>query len=338
MYYYYNYFLKKAKRLLWCTVIVLYAYISMNFSCTETSSPYKHKRRKSLNRILLNKNNKGTVHNKNNEPPAHRTKQQDTISATSNDNEKLCLNPKPNPMSNDAYSLEDTPSININIIDDKEHKEDEEISVEEQAKKLLLADGIKLNKEDIAKSELFYLAVSEGHVKAVELLLQDPEVKTKINEKHKNKYSLLHMAVDKNYTEIAKELIHAGVEVDAITDYKSGHRTALHMAAQNGNVEIIEELIKKDVDINKTTGCMYGNRTALHIAVDGNREQVVAKLLGNGAHVNVKAYFDVTPLHIAAQRSAAIKASIKKEGNLNVHITAQRSNLAIIRMLVGERS
>ena len=107
--------------------------------------------------------------------------------------------------------------------------------------------------------------------------------------------------------------------------------TALHWAVRRGQVENVRNLInREDIEARDFQG-----RTPLHIAVLSGHDALVELLLRNGANVNARDQWEVTPLRRAELVSeirgwdrAQIKAILKEHGGISDQIKPSRDIFA----------
>ncbi|GMT49208.1 MAG: hypothetical protein IEMM0008_0747 [bacterium] len=79
---------------------------------------------------------------------------------------------------------------------------------------------------------------------------------------------------------------------------KEAQTDKLHDAVEDGNVEGVKQAILKEADVNGKAG--FADETPLHIAVKEGRFEIIKILIANGAFVNVRDAFGLTPLYVAA--------------------------------------
>ncbi|WP_367363639.1 ankyrin repeat domain-containing protein [Wolbachia endosymbiont (group B) of Scrobipalpa ocellatella] len=140
-----------------------------------------------------------------------------------------------------------------------------------------------------------------------------------------NEFTLLHLTAKLGYTSLTKALIVTkGIDVN-IKDKK----TPLHLAAENGYKEVVDALLEKDeIRINEQED--KEGWTPLHLALIIGHVDVVNSLIENGANVNIKDNYGVTPLSLAIQRGYVFTPPKKREGssvNVKNHARTASRNL-----------
>jgi ankyrin repeat protein len=136
----------------------------------------------------------------------------------------------------------------------------------------------------LALSEYWYtpaihFAVREGHIEAVELLL-DAGAHPEWNGLHDG--SLIQMASERGYTEIARRLEETIDRRGIIRAQPADHQ--IHAAATRGAVHEVRQLLDADpnfVDLGDASGA-----SPLHRAVRGGSTETIALLLDRGANVH----------------------------------------------------
>ncbi len=101
----------------------------------------------------------------------------------------------------------------------------------------------------------------------------------------------------------------------------------IHVAASNGNYEKVKKLVSNNRDLVNERD--LNNKTALHFAAFAGHPEIVEYLIENGADVNAKDVYNMTPLHAAVLRSVspALNSDSIKDWNglvdrLHAHSTA----------------
>uniref|UniRef100_A0A8C6P4D2 Ankyrin repeat and death domain containing 1B n=1 Tax=Nothobranchius furzeri TaxID=105023 RepID=A0A8C6P4D2_NOTFU len=121
-----------------------------------------------------------------------------------------------------------------------------------------------------------HLAARNGHLDAVQLLLQNMEnVTCNVTEnvcfQHLN--APLHLAVKNSHLPVIHSLLAAGCNIN-VTDKTS--QTALHLAAESGRTEVVEMLLKAGMNL---TLCDRQGKTALGVAARANEVIIVDMII-----------------------------------------------------------
>lgn len=106
----------------------------------------------------------------------------------------------------------------------------------------------------------------------------------------------------------------------------------IHVAANNGNFEKVKKLVSNNPDLVNERD--LNNKTALHFAAFAGHPEIVEYLIENGADVNAKDIYNMTPLHAAVLRSLSpsLNSDSVKDWNklidrLNVHATGEEKQV-----------
>ena len=170
----------------------------------------------------------------------------------------------------------------------------------------LLARGFDPNTVNLNAEPALLYALSEGSVKAFEVLAKHP--KTNLNVRNKHGESALMLASLRGHLSMAQLLIRRDADVN------HPGWTALHYASSGGHTEIVQLLLDKSAYIdaespNGTTPLMmaarYGNSIAVQLLID------------EGADVQLKNQLGLSALDFAKQGNrpdslALIEAAINK--------------------------
>ncbi|XP_053596740.1 ankyrin-1-like [Microplitis demolitor] len=139
---------------------------------------------------------------------------------------------------------------------------------------------------------LLYHAVSSGHIKIVELLLENG---AKVNAINDSGETALIAAVLGNNLELMKILINAGAQVNL---RNNKHHLPLHRAVQRRNYSITRYLIEQGADINS----VRFNRTPLTHTCSIGSKDIAELLIKNGAVID-DGRVCMTALGIACQQA-----------------------------------
>ncbi|WP_425384345.1 ankyrin repeat domain-containing protein [Wolbachia endosymbiont (group B) of Eupithecia inturbata] len=142
-----------------------------------------------------------------------------------------------------------------------------------------------------------------------------------------NEFTLLHLTAKLGYTSLTKALIVTkGIDVNIKDKNK---KTPLHLAAENGYEGVVDALLEKDkIRINEQED--KEGWTPLHLALMNGHADVVESLVRNGANVNIKDDYRVTPSSLAIQRDYVFTPPKKREGsyvNVKNHARTASRNL-----------
>ncbi|MGB6407213.1 MAG: ankyrin repeat domain-containing protein [Planococcus donghaensis] len=186
-----------------------------------------------------------------------------------------------------------------------------------------LSTGFDINQGDDGGYTVLHWAAQEGELETVAFLLEqgadplklDDQLYTPIDvavaegqvevveffldtltSESYRKLSLLHVAAANGQTGSVRLLLDRNWAIDR-PDPVRGERTALHWAVQEGHLDVIQLLVSNGADINKKYD--YGMTPLYQAAADGNTN-IVEYLLDNGADIYAKSEAGVTPLIIAS--------------------------------------
>ncbi|XP_044736046.1 ankyrin-3-like [Chrysoperla carnea] len=156
----------------------------------------------------------------------------------------------------------------------------------------LLRNGADISIRDTDNSTPLELAVTNGHLQVVKIILQHKKVN--MNAKCIDGWTILHYASQENNLAMVKFLVDEGCNINLETD---GGLKPIHIAAREGNKDIVEFFVSKGLCINEPD---KQNLTILHYAVTTGQLEVIKYLIEKGADVNAKNDKGVTPMHLAA--------------------------------------
>ncbi|KAJ5577387.1 uncharacterized protein N7459_006351 [Penicillium hispanicum] len=154
------------------------------------------------------------------------------------------------------------------------------------------ADVNALDEDDVSALRL---AVNEGHVGVVRLLLEHGA------DVQKEKFRFIHGAVRRGNTAVVKLLLDYGGDVNAVDEYNT---VPLKEAAIAGNREMVRLLLEYGARVNQTrvdgSGPAIG-ASPLHGAASFKNQkiEVLELLLDHGAHPGAVDHGGQTPLHWA---------------------------------------
>lgn len=170
----------------------------------------------------------------------------------------------------------------------------------------------EIETRDVFWESALHLAIQNGHVSAVELLI---ELNAGI-ESIDGGYSALHLACRYGHEGLVDLLLNKGANLETKTFVAS---TALHLAAESGQQVCVEKLIDRGAEVNVQDSSGF---TPLHLAARRGFPEVARTLLAHGAQKNRRAYKDVNenaPLHFAAEagHTSIIKTLLSHGADLN---------------------
>ncbi|KAH8725574.1 ankyrin repeat-containing domain protein, partial [Phaeosphaeriaceae sp. PMI808] len=180
-----------------------------------------------------------------------------------------------------------------------------EVELEKVIKKgdltLFRAMIVHLGEHWINKWGQVMLAVAEGKVEIMEILLNHPDIE--VNNLDRWGFTALHIAAANGRIELVKTLLqHTKIMADA---HGNNHRgiepTPLHISAQRGHVEVVKVLMGRfDVMVNRTN---RQGRTPLLIAIRSGKSDVVDYMLRSAEiDVTIQDHKRKTMLTVAIER------------------------------------
>lgn len=154
-----------------------------------------------------------------------------------------------------------------------------------------------------------YLAVENGHVDVVRVLLDHPDIDVNV----KDKYSVfpLWLAVEYNDSKMVEALLrHSSIDVNA-KYICNDHYTSLHNAVEKGYLQIVNILLSHpNIDVNMKE--KYSEGTALHCAATRKNLEIVKAILNHhGVDMNAKNKYNRTPLQEAEETMWSLKTVVK---------------------------
>lgn len=212
--------------------------------------------------------------------------------------------------------------------------------------KLLVKNGIDINKTDKAGNTALIYAASKGHRNIVKFLVKKG---ANINHTNNEGNSALLLAAANNQLKMVEFCIKSDVDIN--TANKAG-KTALMAAVENANPEMIKYLLDKDADIDavdmmKETPLMYAARKRTYITTsnsdnrkvfiqgDNNKTNIIELLINNNADIDNKNKTADTALILAADsgNTEAVNTLI----NNGVNIDAQNNDgaTALIKSILS---
>jgi len=162
-------------------------------------------------------------------------------------------------------------------------------ALDEEATRILLDAGAKVNARDAEECTPLHWAAEYGHSSIARILLQHG---ADVDARDHRQRTSLHRAAKRGELDVARVLLDAGADVDARDD---GQRT-LHWAAECGHSDIARILLQHGADVDARDD---RQRTPLHRAVRRAHSGVARVLLEAGTDVNARDDRQRTPLHWA---------------------------------------
>jgi ankyrin repeat protein len=154
----------------------------------------------------------------------------------------------------------------------------------------LLVRGFDANTPDPKGQHSLYLALSEGSLKAAQVLISWPKID--VNRLNAKGESPLMLAALKGYQELVEQLIKRGADVN-----KTGW-TPLHYAASSGQLPVISLLIEHSAYIDAESP---NGTTPLMMAAMYGSPAAVKLLLQQGADAQLKNQQGLSALQFAQQ-------------------------------------
>jgi len=177
---------------------------------------------------------------------------------------------------------------------------------------------LKKNADPNAKSDKLktplHLAAEFGHVKVVELLLQDPDVCKLIDFKCAFEGSAIHYAAQKGHFNIVKLLL----ENHANPNAKGGDEssTPLMLAAYNGHDKVVDALLENPDVCKSINERNNSGATALYFAAKFKHPDIVERLIKAGADIDIPTNSGLTPLKAAAKTKGVAVSKSDQVANL----------------------
>uniref|UniRef100_T1JDD6 furin n=1 Tax=Strigamia maritima TaxID=126957 RepID=T1JDD6_STRMM len=195
-------------------------------------------------------------------------------------------------------------------------------------------ENVSPNPQDKNQRTPLHLAVTHGHEKTVEELIQS-QIKLSYQDKCGN--TALHMAAEHGHENLTKQLLEAGLDPNA---QNNEGNTSLHTAVESNNKAIANTLLTHGADVN-ARNCK--DFTPLHTSVRRGSIDVTCLLLDNGADLEAKDKYGNTPLHLSIS-APLVRLLIQKNANINasnkrlqtpLHIAAERGNPELVEILLN---
>ena len=199
---------------------------------------------------------------------------------------------------------------------------------------------ILVNKTDAELQTPLFLAASNGHAKAVDILLgkeADMEISKLEN------FTPLYSAAASGHVEVVKTLLAQGANKNATL---SKPWTPLHAAARYNHVAIVKILLEDGAIIEASDAYEL---TPLNTAAGNGHLIVVQMLLGQSANIETKDKDGLSPLNSAAEKGHAkvVEALLHKgakteaadeDGLTPLNSAAKKGHLAVVKMLLEKKA
>ena len=217
--------------------------------------------------------------------------------------------------------------------------------------KLLMAKGADINVENNNEETILHLAAraQKPNIELVKYLLENKEIKQKLEAKEKNGWTAIHVAAFSGNLDILKELIKQGADINAENNDK---QTILHLAAgaQKPNKELVKYLLEHKEIKQRLKAKEKNAWTAMHISAFNGNLEILKELIKQGADINAENNAKQTILHLVAAskkpnimlvkyllENKEIKQKLEakvKNGCTAIHIAAFYGNLGILKELI----
>jgi len=176
----------------------------------------------------------------------------------------------------------------------------------------LVENKIKVNTQNKTSDTALHLAVANGDLRNVMLLLKNG---AKVELLNMYKQTPIHQLLaeanpPKNYKKLISEMLKQNFSID-IKD--SSGKTILHYASEKGLLDVVRQVADKKANVDMQTPEGW---TPLHLASVNSHFPVIEFLVNQGANVNIKDKEGITPLHANAQ----VMSSAQSRQYICVHV------------------
>ena len=158
---------------------------------------------------------------------------------------------------------------------------------------MLIEKGVDINARDSDNLTPYLRACHDGHIYAAQFLA---ERGADINALVDNQYTPFYMVCMKGYKDFAQMLADKGADINA---RGPDNLTPFHIACKNGHEDIVQMLAERGADINALCN-HHWTPTSYHFACYYGHKGVVEILAKHGINFDVKNYYGMSPLHLAA--------------------------------------
>ena len=220
--------------------------------------------------------------------------------------------------------------------------------------KLHIYAGTNIDQEDEFGNYPVLLAVDQGHLEIVDLLIEH-EVELETEDQHG--FTALIVAAERNYPDILQLLLDNGSDIEAEdkaertaldwsiimgssesedilreNDAPSGAEKSFIAAIQTNNIDSVNALLDQGADVNEPA---YTSKTPIHYASHSRNIEILKLLIAKGANLEAETELGVTPLGYAVGLNQPENCRVLLEAGANVDTidNYQRTNLNIAATL-----
>ncbi|XP_023137265.2 ankyrin repeat and death domain-containing protein 1B [Amphiprion ocellaris] len=181
-----------------------------------------------------------------------------------------------------------------------------------------------------------HLAARNGHLAAVQLLLQSFDTRDEVNM---DSETALYQAADNDQEECVLALLEAGCDPNILTADKC---SPLHPVSQKGDTSLVQLLLKYRANADSQNQHL---EAPLHLAVKNSHIPVIHFLLEAGCNINVTDKRLQTAMHLAAEiaRIEVVEMLLKAELDLTLRdrqgktvlgVAARANEVIIVDMII----
>ncbi|XP_008279675.1 ankyrin repeat and death domain-containing protein 1B [Stegastes partitus] len=181
-----------------------------------------------------------------------------------------------------------------------------------------------------------HLAARNGHLDAVQLLLQSFDTRDEVNMDGE---TALYQAADNDQEECALALLEAGCDPNILTADKC---SPLHPVSQKGDTSLVQLLLEYKAHTDFQNQHL---EAPLHLAVKNSHIPVIHSLLQAGCNINVTDKRSQTAMHVAAEiaRIEVVEMLLKagmdltlrdKQGKTALGVAARANEVIIVDMII----